>query len=113
MVIADYARGRRFSFLEKLYFGAGVKDPAIAETLLAFGARRTSPWRLVAPLTLGRAVWSNLRRPKTPLGPAIPEPHAPVVGTPIERGTPGISGVQPTDSAQTSTGERNRKSAAK
>jgi 2-polyprenyl-6-methoxyphenol hydroxylase-like FAD-dependent oxidoreductase len=113
MVIADYARGRRFSFMEKLYVVAGARDPAIAETLLAFGARRTSPWRLVAPLTLGRAVLSNLRRSKAPLGPAIPEPHSAVAGTAIERGTPGISGAQPMDSAQGADGEANRKTAAK
>jgi 2-polyprenyl-6-methoxyphenol hydroxylase-like FAD-dependent oxidoreductase len=66
VMIAGYARGRRFSFLERLIYGAAAQDPKVAEIVLAFGARRVGVGRLLAPSTLARAVWHKLgfARPK-------------------------------------------------
>jgi menaquinone-9 beta-reductase len=61
-IITDYARGRRFRALEKLYYGAAARDPEMADIILAFGARRVGVRRLLAPSTLARAAWSRLRR---------------------------------------------------
>lgn len=61
LAIASYATGRRFSWLEKLYFKAAANDPVTAELILAFGARRISALRLLWPNCLARALRSCLR----------------------------------------------------
>ena len=61
-IIADYARGRRFRAIEKLYYDAAARDPEMADIILAFGARRVGVRRLFAPSTLARAAWNKLRR---------------------------------------------------
>jgi 2-polyprenyl-6-methoxyphenol hydroxylase-like FAD-dependent oxidoreductase len=60
-VMANYSSGRRFTALEKLYLGAAVRDPRLADTVLAFSARCIGVTRLLSPPTLARAVWSGLR----------------------------------------------------
>lgn len=60
-LIASYARGRRFSMFEKLYFSAAARDPGMADLILAFGARRVRAESLLAPTALARAIWSSLR----------------------------------------------------
>lgn len=62
VTITRYARGRRFSLLERLLFSSAAKDPVMAETILAFGARSIGLWRLLAPRSLGRALLTTLRR---------------------------------------------------
>jgi 2-polyprenyl-6-methoxyphenol hydroxylase-like FAD-dependent oxidoreductase len=76
VMIAGYARGRRFSLLERLIYSAAAQDPKVAETVLAFGARRAGVGRLLAPTTLARAVWHKLgfARPRA----ATPAPLVPV-----------------------------------
>lgn len=66
--MGDYARGRKFRAVEKIYYRAGVRDAVTAETLLAFGARRISPLQLMRPDNLARAVWANCRRAPTVAG---------------------------------------------
>lgn len=61
VTMARYARGRPFSLLEKLMFSSAAKDPAMAETILAFGARRIGVGGLLAPRTLVRALATTLR----------------------------------------------------
>jgi len=60
-MIADYALGRRFRMLEKLYYRAATRDPALAELVLSFGARRIGPYGLLAPWAVARTIRSNLR----------------------------------------------------
>jgi hypothetical protein len=74
LAIASYAKGRRFSWLEKLYFSAAAVDPKTAETVLAFGARRISALRLLWPTTLARAVWGRLRGTQSNSSPATAQP---------------------------------------
>jgi hypothetical protein len=71
-MIADYARGRRFRGIEKLYYRAAARDEALADLILGLGARRFKPQRLLAPTTLARAAWSALRR--APSAPALASP---------------------------------------
>jgi 2-polyprenyl-6-methoxyphenol hydroxylase-like FAD-dependent oxidoreductase len=61
VTMARYARGRKFSLLEKLLFSSAAKDPVMAETLLAFGARQIGVGKLLAPVTLLRALVTTLR----------------------------------------------------
>ena len=60
-MISSYARGRRFTMFEKLYFSAAAKDPAMADLILAFGARRIRAEDLLKPTMMARAAWANLR----------------------------------------------------
>lgn len=61
VTMARYARGRKFSLLEKLLFSSAAKDPQMAEIILAFGARRIGVGSLLAPSTLLRALATTLR----------------------------------------------------
>lgn len=61
VTMARYARGRKFSPMEKLMFSSAAKDPAMAEAILAFGARQIGVGRLLAPGTLLRALATTLR----------------------------------------------------
>lgn len=61
VTMARYARGQKFSLMEKLMFSSAAKDPAMAETILAFGARRIGVGGLLAPKTLARALATTLR----------------------------------------------------
>ncbi len=69
VTIASYARGRKFSLFEKLFFSAAAKDPVMAETILAFGARRIGVGGLLAPATLGRALLTTWRAGSAETGP--------------------------------------------
>jgi 2-polyprenyl-6-methoxyphenol hydroxylase-like FAD-dependent oxidoreductase len=60
MTLADYATGRKFRLLERLYFSAGTRDEVLAELLLAFGARRVGPWQFLRPAHLARACWQAM-----------------------------------------------------
>jgi 2-polyprenyl-6-methoxyphenol hydroxylase-like FAD-dependent oxidoreductase len=71
-MISSYARGQRFSMFEKLYFSAAAKNPAMADTILAFGARRIRAESLLKPTTMARAVWANLRPRRAAHQPGAP-----------------------------------------
>ena len=62
LLIADYARSRRFSPLEKAYYYAAARDPELADLILEFGARRVGLSSFLSPRALGRVFWTNIRR---------------------------------------------------
>ncbi|WP_035839265.1 NAD(P)/FAD-dependent oxidoreductase [Kitasatospora azatica] len=58
---ADYAKGRRFNLFERLMFSAAVRDPDIARHLHLFESRLISPWQLMSPTAVLRALRASLR----------------------------------------------------
>lgn len=59
-IIVDYASGRPFNLVERLFFPASVRDPATARHFEAFGSRRISPGEFLRPTAVLRAAWVNL-----------------------------------------------------
>ena len=59
-LISDFATGRPFNAIEKLFMSAAVKDPVTAHHFATFGARQIGVRQFLAPPAVARAAWVNL-----------------------------------------------------
>jgi menaquinone-9 beta-reductase len=79
-MIESYSRARPHDWLERLMFRAAAEDQTIARQVDRIGGRLIRPERLLAPATLARMLWVNLRallRPRRITAAASPNPEAP------------------------------------
>lgn len=65
--INDFASRLDFNPVERLLYSAATRDVDFARRMMRVGARIDSPLKLLAPLTLAKAVWVHLR-PHQPHG---------------------------------------------
>jgi flavin-dependent dehydrogenase len=74
LAMSDYATGRPFNPMEKLFMSAAARDQRTALRLHAVGSRSAGPGAVMSPRAIGRALWVNATR-----GTPAPEPeHSPV-----------------------------------
>jgi flavin-dependent dehydrogenase/pimeloyl-ACP methyl ester carboxylesterase len=76
LLTSDYARGRRFSPLERLLYSAAAKDEAVHASFHALGSRSIRPTDAEFARLIGRAIRVNLTRRKAPLAERPAGAHA-------------------------------------
>jgi 2-polyprenyl-6-methoxyphenol hydroxylase-like FAD-dependent oxidoreductase len=60
-LIHDYAKGRKFSPVERMLFAASARDQRVAERMARFGARDAPARTVMSPALLARAAMVNAR----------------------------------------------------
>lgn len=61
--MVDYSQGRRFKLLERLFYAAATRDPVVADSLLAYGARNITKRELFTPDLFFRILRASIGAP--------------------------------------------------
>jgi menaquinone-9 beta-reductase len=85
LAMSDYATGRRFNPMEKLFMSAAARDQRTALRLHAVGSRSAGPGEVMSPRAVGRALWVNATRrahdrdpEQLPVRPVQQQPKQPI-----------------------------------